>query len=327
MRRSMRWVPVAVLAVAACADANLAEPEGLGLQAARYIGFALDVMEARSIRRHEIDWPTFRAQTFAEAGNARTFEETYDAIRGAVARLGDNHSAFLTPSAAMAEPPPSVDPTARLIEAGIGYLEVPPFAGLDTGGRLASLYHSLIEGVDTLGACRWVIDLRGNTGGNQWPMLAGVGPILGEGTVGFFVDPDSLVNTWTYEDGLAALDGVTQASTTAAYELGAQESVALLTDSLTASSGEAVAVAFRERAGVRSFGGATYGVSTANDGFWMDDGALLIVTVTAMADRSGAVYGGALLPDSAVGGTRTGDRTTDAALHAALVWLEATPCS
>jgi C-terminal processing protease CtpA/Prc len=318
---------VAVLAAAACSDANLAEPEGLGLQAARYVGFALDVMEARSIRRHEIDWPAFRAQTFADAGNARTFEATYDAIRAAVARLGDNHSAFLVPSAAVAEPDPSPDPTARLIEAGVGYLEVPPFAGLDTGGDLASLYHSLIEGVDTLGACRWVVDLRGNTGGNQWPMLAGVGPILGEGTVGYFVDPDSLVNTWTYEDGVAALDGFPQAGATVPYDLAVPPLVALLTDSLTASSGEAIAVAFRERAAVRSFGGATYGVSTANDGFWMEDGALLVVTVTALADRSGAVYGGALVPGSSVVGTKTGDRATDAALDAALVWLEGTPCS
>jgi C-terminal processing protease CtpA/Prc len=312
---------------AACSDANLAEPEGMGLEAARYIGFALDVMEARSIRRHQIDWPAFREQTFAEAGNARTFEETYDAIRAAVERLGDSHSAFLTPSAAVAEPPPSTDPTARLIETGIGYLEVPAFAGLDSSGRLTSLYHTLVEGVDTLGACRWIVDLRGNTGGNQWPMLAGVGPILGEGTVGFFVDPDSLVNTWTYEDGVAALDGVRQAGATVPYELGVLPSVALLTDSVTASSGEAIAVAFRERAGVRSFGGATYGVSTANDGFWMEDGALLIVTVTAMADRSGAVYGGALAPDSSVAGTRTGDRATDPALDAALVWLAGIPCS
>src|SRR5690348_5042975 len=26
----------------------------------------------------------------------------------------------------------------------------------------------------------WVVDLRGNVGGNMWPMLAGIGPLLGE---------------------------------------------------------------------------------------------------------------------------------------------------
>jgi len=30
----------------------------------------------------------------------------------------------------------------------------------------------------------WIVDLRGNGGGNMWPMLAGVGPVLGEGVVG-----------------------------------------------------------------------------------------------------------------------------------------------
>jgi hypothetical protein len=31
------------------------------------------------------------------------------------------------------------------------------------------------------------VDLRGNGGGNMWPMLAGVGPVLGEGIVGWIV--------------------------------------------------------------------------------------------------------------------------------------------
>ena len=35
----------------------------------------------------------------------------------------------------------------------------------------------------------WIVDLRGNGGGNMWPMLAGIGPILGEGIAGYFIDP------------------------------------------------------------------------------------------------------------------------------------------
>ena len=30
-------------------------------------------------------------------------------------------------------------------------------------------------------------DLRGNIGGNMWPMIAGVGPILGDGIIGWIV--------------------------------------------------------------------------------------------------------------------------------------------
>ena len=40
----------------------------------------------------------------------------------------------------------------------------------------------------------------------MWPMIAGVGPILGESTLGYFVDADGEMSPWFYEDGRAGLD-------------------------------------------------------------------------------------------------------------------------
>lgn len=53
----------------------------------------------------------------------------------------------------------------------------------------------------------WIVDLRGNGGGNMWPMIAGVGPVLGEGTAGAFVDPDDNVTLWGYANGASIADG------------------------------------------------------------------------------------------------------------------------
>ena len=36
--------------------------------------------------------------------------------------------------------------------------------------------------------------LRGNGGGNMWPMIAGVGPLLGEGPLGYFIGPIGIEN-------------------------------------------------------------------------------------------------------------------------------------
>jgi carboxyl-terminal processing protease len=326
-RRAPLWATIGVVA-AGCSDANLAEPEGLGLQAAEYLNYALDVMELNSIKKHEIDWPAFRETALEDAGNAKTPADTYDAIRGALERIGDNHS-FFRPPGGQQQSPSSDDPVTELIRTEVGYVEVPAFSG---GGPaaddLAALYHALIEEVDTLGVCRWVIDLRGNTGGNMWPMLAGVGPILGEGNPGFFVYPDSVVTTWFYEMGGAGIEATTLVSVEDPYELqGPAPPVAVLTDSLTASSGEAVAVAFRGRADTRSFGSATFGVSTANAVFVLSDGAVIFLTVATLADRDGTLYGGKLEPDSAVAGSKTGDRATDAALDAAVGWLEGLACN
>ncbi|MGZ5191759.1 MAG: S41 family peptidase [Flavisolibacter sp.] len=47
--------------------------------------------------------------------------------------------------------------------------------------RFADSIQSLIQTFDRRGISKWIIDLRKNTGGNCWPMLTGVGPLLGNG--------------------------------------------------------------------------------------------------------------------------------------------------
>jgi peptidase S41-like protein len=351
-RRHFVWA-LAALVAAACADAGPSEPDnGLGPLAELYLGDAVDIMEGNSIRKYEIDWIAFREATYTDAAGARSPVDTYPAIVAALERIGDNHSFFsprggqarptLPMSASQAAGTPTttasragglaaVDPMAELIRPGIGYVDVPAFngGGQDANG-LATAYHRLIEGVDTLGgACRWVVDIRGNTGGNMWPMVAGVGPVLGEGTVGFFVDPDSVVSPWFYENGQSGVGDFVLVDVPTPYELSYPLPwVGVLTDSLTASSGEAVAVAFRGRPSTRSFGEPTWGVSTANSAFPLSDGAVIFLTVATMADRLGNVYGEELVPDEVVlGGTKTGDPESDDVLAAALQWLSGQACT
>ncbi|MDH3269747.1 MAG: S41 family peptidase [Gemmatimonadota bacterium] len=329
LRRSIAW-PLALPLLAACTDAGPAEPDGaLGLDAAAYLEDAVNILQLWSVNRYEIDWPSFRAETIADAGGAMTIEETYPAIEAAIERLGDGHSFFRRPIEGPPAPEGDQPSASRLGE--IGYVDVTRFSG---GGAdadaLASEYHRLIEGVDTLGAtCRWVVDVRGNTGGNMWPMVAGVGPILGEDTVGFFIDPDSLTKSWVYAAGEASIDDVVITAASPSYELETPRPyVAVLTDGQTASSGEAVAVAFRGRAGARSFGEPTWGVSTANSAFPLIDGAVIFLTVSTMVDRTGTIYGAELTPDEIVSrGAKTGDPTTDRVLDAAVQWLAAQTCS
>lgn len=335
------------LALAACADAGPSEPESsLSPFAEDYLNRALDIMEAASIKRYEIDWPSFREAALADAMGAQSPAETHAAIIAALERLGDNHSFFVPPggqpqllgsrsiagsaSDGAASGPAAVDPSVDLVVPGVGYLDVPAFSGGGPeGDLLAQSYHQLIESVDTLAAvCHWVVDIRGNTGGNMWPMIDGVGPLLGDTAIGFFIDPDSVVNSWFYSGGLAGFDDVVVAEIPSPYTLGIDlPFVAVLTDSLTASSGEAVAVAFRGRPGTRSFGAPTWGVSTANAGFQLNDGAVIFLTVTTMADRDGIMYGLEVVPDVLVpGGSKTGDPATDEVLAAALQWLSTQPC-
>ena len=107
----------------------------------------------------------------------------------------------------------------------------------------------------------WIVDLRGNTGGNMWPMLTGIGPILGDGRVGSFVAADGNV-TWFYQDGKtgtrnpAGLETVSLTLEDAPVLMTPSSPVAVLVDSSTASSAEAITIAFHGRPDTRFFGSA-----------------------------------------------------------------------
>jgi C-terminal processing protease CtpA/Prc len=172
----------------------------------------------------------------------------------------------------------------------------------------------------------WIVDLRGNVGGNMWPMLAGIGPLLGEGDhLGEFFTLDSH-STWKYRDGVAAEieDGKESpypAVAAAPYKLIGTPNVAVLIDRRTGSSGEAIAIAFRGRPKTRFFGEHTQGASTANDLVRLSDGAVMWLTIGVDADRAGRQYMEGFDPDEEIHGDQVLPDDQDPVLQGALRWL------
>lgn len=223
----------------------------------------------------------------------------------------------------------NVEPAGRRLAGGIGYLELPEHLGngsLGAGAAYQQVAQREIDRVDQPPACGWIVDLRRNGGGNMWPMLAGVGPILGEGDAGAFV-ARGRASPWSYRAGHAASAGVTTAEVSDPYVLARPAPpVAVLTSRVTASSGEAIAIAFRGRANVRTFGEATAGLPTANVLKPLPDGALLVLTTALEADRTGRPYAGRIDPDEPVptDWSRFGT-DADPPVAAATSWLSRQP--
>jgi hypothetical protein len=322
--RDARLVPalVAALNLAACGgSATPTQPTSVG-SAQAYVDELIGVMQANSINRLAIDWTMFRRDVTAQAAGAQSIPDTYNAIRTALGLLGDGHSSYRTPAGMVIfVPNRSCTPSAAgnpTVPATIGYVRVSSFSG---SGAEATAFASRVQGMiqtsDRDDLVGWIVDLRGNGGGNMWPMIAGVGPVLGEGLAGYFIDPLGVESLWEYRDGAALLGGVVQQRIDPTYRLRREQPrVAVLTDNGIASSGEAVVIAFKRRAGTRSFGTPTCGLSTVNRGFPMSDGATLILTVSVMADRMRTRYGDSVQPDEIV---------TDPAQAAqrAIAWLSA----
>ncbi|MFO7537663.1 MAG: S41 family peptidase [Chloroflexota bacterium] len=298
---------------------------------AAYLNDALAIMETYSLHRDEIDWPQFRTEVLAEAAAAREIADTYEALRLAVTMLGDNHSRFLTPEEAAVILGGEVEnqlPEADLAAAHLGYLWLPGYLGGDQqkNNQHATLIQSLIAQVDEAEPCGWIIDLRDNRGGNMWPMLAGVGPLLGEGEVGSFVAPQGSIGWWFYGSGQAGIDGNTIVQVDNPYQPDYPErAVALLIGANTGSSGEAIVIAFHGRPDTRFFGQPTAGLSTSNSPFDLSDGALLVLTTSLMADRFDNQFGQVIEPDVFVEPESETAGEADAALDEAIIWLQETP--
>jgi C-terminal processing protease CtpA/Prc len=182
-----------------------------------------------------------------------------------------------------------------------------------------------IQEVDAQPTCGWVVDLRGNKGGNMWPMLAGVSPLLGDGEVGSFVDKVGTSQSWELRDG-QSLRGGEVVSTAPDFELQQPDPpVAVLVDHNTASSGEATMIAFIGRPDTRTFGEPTSGAATVPQFYELSDGAGLVLAAAWMADRNGGTYDSEVPPDEPVENFGPLNSQTpvedDEILQAALAWL------
>ncbi|MBW3622637.1 MAG: PDZ domain-containing protein [Armatimonadetes bacterium] len=223
-------------------------------------------------------------------------------------------------------------PIARRFPSEIGYVEAPMILGQTQQAmtRYAEAMQQAIRAVDMgepgeAPVRKWIIDVRRNQGGNSWPILAGLGPLIGEGVIGGTDGRKVERDETRYEKGQAKLNDEVIAQVASPYRLRAGKKifVAVLTGSMTASAGEAVVLWFRGLPNVRTFGESTYGVPTANIGHRFSDGSGMNLTVSVGVDRKGRNYAGPIPPDVPVMTEWTAYGTeADPAVAAAINWLQ-----
>lgn len=311
----------AALLVALACSGESTGPGGNNSTGMQHLTQIVDIMQANSLHRLTIDWTKFRDSVFRTSKNSETIPDTYLAIFVALQLLGDGHSQYRPVSGAVIMAPTRScfvsGGTRPALPANIGYVRVGSTSSAGTAAsEFATRVQDSIRVYDRADLIGWLVDLRSNGGGNMWPMIAGLGPILGDGVLGYFVHPTGARETWRYENGFARLNDVPIVAAVQPYRLLKENPrVAVLVDNAVASSGEATYIAFRGRANTRSFGVATCGASTANLGFQLGNGATLLVTTSLMADRNMVNYGGQVTPDYV--GTSNADVEANA-----IAWLQ-----
>ena len=266
MKRIILFLSFVLLAVS-CGDGNR-----------QYVRKAVRIMDRQGLFAEGPEWKAARAE--ALSAEPESLEQAQEIVRAAARVAGGKHSGLklsgvVKEDAASEWPAPSV----TMAEGGIPVIKMPPFSGnQDEGVKYANAVLTAVP--DEIPGV--VIDLRGNTGGNMYPMIAAVHRFLPDDdqTLRFRTRKSTLWIPLSYAVQVAGVE----------QQPRIECPVAILTDEWTASSGEATLICFRGLDYVRVFGGPTAGYASANQPFPLPGGDQLILTTGCDVARTGEVF-------------------------------------
>lgn len=256
------------------------------------------------------EWKSTYEECLKMIENAESYEDTYPAIKKALSVGGGKHSMLMIKSESQdtTESYDEVLPTVSL-NGDIAVIKLPDFLGTAEAGRkYAKVAEDFIhENRDKINGV--VLDLRGNTGGDMGPMATAVSSLLPDGELMYY-------HYRSYDIPVTLKNGVVSNAGTGGKSLYPDEKlkvpVAILTDGMTASSGEALTLCFRGLENVKTFGAPTAGYTSVNMLYSLYDGAQMYLTVAFDKARTGEIFKETSIePDVA----------TDSPLEAALEWL------
>ncbi|MDO5322163.1 MAG: S41 family peptidase [Bacteroidia bacterium] len=243
-----------------------------------YLRKAVRIMDANGLYAEGAEWEATREHALSQ--RPATVEEAQAVVCEALEVAGGRHSFFLPwenvkAITEMEWRMPSVD----ILDCGVAVITLPDFSGGEDDGR--SYARNVVDAVpdDISGA---IIDLRGNTGGNMYPMIAAVHRFIKDGDDMLRFRSRNHTNSVPL-DFILRCEGMER-------EAFLDCPVAILTDSLTASSGEATLICFRGQENVKTFGTPTAGYASANRSFRMPDGSSLVLTTGRDVARTGEEF-------------------------------------
>jgi carboxyl-terminal processing protease len=213
----------------------------------------------------------------------------------------DKHSFFISTAAAKSSSKRekrAPKPSAQYLGSGIALITVPLCFNNQKSQdiKYANTIREQIRKIDTRNnISAWIIDLRDNVGGNMWPMLAGLNALIEDGTVGYFINPASKSEQpWPSYNGKLMFP---KAIINDYKVRGREIKIALLIDSMTASSGEMTAVSFLGMSNVKVLGQPSAGYTTANTTYYLSDGTMFNLATSYIADRNRKPYMEKITPD------------------------------
>lgn len=284
-----------------------------------------DIVKLNSLFSEKLNWNDIDGNIKTLSVGMKTTNDTklvIDYIISELRKVGDKHSFFMSVAATTnySRPTKKLEgATSKLLPGDIGYINVPQFGSVNDSAMTvyAQNIQNQIKDLDIKNNIKgWIIDFRKNTGGNMYPMITGLGPLLDKGTLGYFVS-NNKKNPWKLMEKEGKMWS-NNAYVPNAYKLKKRpERIALLVGGRTASSGEFTVVSFIGQDNTKLFGQPTAGYTTGNRTFVLSNGSSLMLSISNAADRDKKDHIGSINPDVLV------DQSTsvDADIEAASKWI------
>jgi carboxyl-terminal processing protease len=305
-----------------------------------FLNKSLDIVQANAINRDSIDWPALRNRVYQKVANAKSYDDILPIYPYLFEQIGDHHGALkfkgksyywkhsapYTNQAVITAVKTYDTVIVKRLSKHVGYILLPGNNDFSSQriNKDAQQIRNAIAAINDKNIKGWIIDLRVNTGGNMYQMLAGLGILLGDGKVGAFINqnkqPDGI---WNIKGGNIYIDSAQVSNIAMQKDIGDKIlPIAVLISGRTASSGEVVAISAIGRKKTFLIGENSAGYTTANQGFEINKDAGLNLAISFDADRLGHVYRSYISPNLRIeGGDDFEHPEKDTKVIAATKWL------
>ena len=269
---------------------------------------AFDLISNYSIKKDSIDWDSMKMKYGSRTDTISSEQVFRDLLDEMITEINDGHS-FLYYQGKQTDwgsegNYPESSLITKMLDEDTAYIRIPSVGAQDSAtvqSETKKIRKAVCEVISNEPKFV-VVDLTRDFGGNMYPMILGMQPVLGNGTVGYFERDKGDRSAWILkpnellfdENSIVKVDSLDECAITDEAKL------AVLINGYTISSGEALAVALVGAPNSVFIGEPTQGATTANQTFFLDQSNMLFLTVATYMDRNLKRYGAKIYPDITV---------------------------
>jgi carboxyl-terminal processing protease len=264
-----------------------------------------------SCKAQKLQWDTIEATMYAKAQNAKTTADLKESLEFLLSNLDDRSASFYDPTsktiianhASQSHPSTAVAKSEgsfefKILHDDVRYLKLSLPSGEFDPQQHAELIRTAVDSLKKEQGLHWIIDLRNVSGTNPASLLAGIGPLVGEGLVAGTIDQkEKIKKLFEVHNGKFYDDQHLVIGLKSAVELKAAK-VAVLINENTSGAGEFVAIALKGRKHTRFFGQNTSGSLAVTTSIQITPQLAMTLTEGYYQDRKGNVYPNGVKPES-----------------------------